>query len=360
VCFDDVKTLSGTVTEYGSENGISVKEIVGNFQSGNGTFTPNGDSFTVTFTEPGICSVTASFEGGNESEATPSDITGTATAVKVEITEYSEKMLIEGAFDIEAKATPEISGEKYDWAFEGAGGGDFDPNPSDDGKTNFKAKKLTVPHSKSSLKVKYSKDEDEKEAQITRCEYFKHYSQHLGFGTIETTPHLFICESKVISPDNNPYDNIPEDLVAVFYGEFVYDLYDQYRNPLSQSETGESIPYVKEEFKSGFQSVFNFPKPMQITNYWAEEEDCCLDHDKISCAVQFSWLKDEKVAKDFHTAIYFRLMWKASVQEGMHSKDTVEHLLESKFFDVERDRKTGQLVSFRLKTEYIRVGALLL
>jgi len=40
----------------------------------------------------------------------------------------------------------------------------------------------------------------------------------------------------------------------------------------------------------------------------------------------------------------------------MHTKDILEHLMYSYFIDVERD-ENRELVSFRLQTEYIRVGS---
>ena len=87
----------------------------------------------------------------------------------VEITKYDDRMLVEGKFDIEAKADPEVTGQKYDWSVKGREKGEFAPDPSDDGKTEFTAKEITSPGSKSFVKVKYGDAEDEKEAKITRC-----------------------------------------------------------------------------------------------------------------------------------------------------------------------------------------------
>jgi len=73
----------------------------------------------------------------------------------VKITKCSEKMLVEGTFELEAKAEPETEGQKYDWSFEGRGKGEFDPDPSEDGNTEFTAKEITSPVNKSFVKFKY-------------------------------------------------------------------------------------------------------------------------------------------------------------------------------------------------------------
>jgi hypothetical protein len=258
-------------------------------------------------------------------------------------------MLVEGKFDLTAKGEPDDEGE-YSWSFKGKGGGAFNPEQSDDGKTEFNATKITSKGSQSFINVKYSVADDKKEAKITRCEYFKRAGQNL-IAAKEENPNHFTYLSATISK------GAPDVGIPAFWAIFTYDLYDQYRKELAKSEKGGFFPYVKEKFMRKTWSMFLIPH--EITKDWDEEEDCSFD-DEIRFAVTFNHLGNENYVENFRSAIRWRIMWLASVQEGKHSKDTVEHLMDSYFIDVERsDGDKKELLSFKLQTEYIRVGALI-
>jgi hypothetical protein len=268
----------------------------------------------------------------------------------VEITQSDEKMLVEGEFDLTAEGNP-ADEDTYAWSFTGTGGGTFNPNPSNDGNTQFKTDEITSPVSKSFINVKYSVANDEKEAQITRCEYFKMDTKNQELiAADEKSPNRFTHLSNIFSSTN-----ILDEIVA-FDAIFYYDLYDQYRENLKNSEKGGSSPYVKEKYMMTTYRAFLIPH--KITEYWKKAENCWIDDHIIFNKLHFYDLDNENYVENFRPALRSLVRWEASVQGGMHNIDTVEHSLNSHFIDVERG-KNNELLNFRLQTEYIRVGALI-
>lgn len=190
---------SGTIAPDGSQTTINVSTI---------TYTPGPD------------------EPASESEFSVEVSVG---VVKVEITKYDEKMLVEGEFQLQAKATPEISGKKYNWSFVGTGGGKFKPNPSSDGKTKFTAKTITDPDAEGKIRISYAGADDEKEVKITRLDgiYTKDGSLTQNSGKFERG------------------ENTPHTLFAHVYKYFMYD---QYRKGITESSRGGVLPMIREKF----------------------------------------------------------------------------------------------------------------
>jgi len=143
-------------------------------------------------------------------------------------------MLVEGTFDIEADGQPKIEGEKYDWSFDGKGVKDFDPNPSDDGKTKFNSKAITKVGKKSFIKVKYGGAEDKKEAKITRL----------------NSVSLKDKNDAEVSRLSNAFIRGRNSVKILFAYTYQYLMYDQYKEFITTSEYGE--PKAKVMLKESF------------------------------------------------------------------------------------------------------------
>ena len=321
-----------------------------------GSLTSTGGTLTATGQGYVIVSTYWVHPNGNDGEEEMS-ATGTTTVVTVEITKCPDRMLVEGKFIVKAEAKPDISDARYTWFFNGRNK-DFDPNPTGTKTTQFNPKKVTSGAVKSFITVKYSVVEDQKEEKVTRCEYFKKLRDLLGPGVIQRDGgNYYTCESNTCSR----FDE--ENIVHyAFYALFQYELYDQYREFLGESEQGGSIPYVKETHTEKPYSVFL--NELNFTDDWTAIDDCKMgsgqndqeEGDEVSFPFQFRLLASENLVRNFDVANHVHLDWLASVQEGKHEQETVEHELTSYFLDVVREKRNNKLISFKLKTSYIRVG----
>ena len=262
-----------------------------------------------------------------------------ATVPKLEITKCPDKMLVEGKFELEAKAAPETEGQKYDWSFEGKGKGEFAPNPSEDGKTEFTAKEITSPDSESFVKVKYAEAEDKKEVKITRCEYFKKIKGGRGPASTQLAPYIYTHLCGVSKQTT---------IVKAYATTFEYELHDQYRKELYQTIYGGAFPYVKEtinELKNNFWMNIQYTKDWEYVQY--------VFDDFVEINVGWDAIKKEDDVRLFNVAIDIDHTWFASVEKGKHSIPIITNNLTSYYIYVFRDEETGDLYSFLMRTIYI-------
>jgi hypothetical protein len=348
--FDTVKTVTFTVKFSGHV--ISAGDLMIASRSPEGCATISGT--TVTFSKPGVVTVRQPIDVDSEAkslgESPPLEPTAEAKAVQVEITKYDEKMLVEGKFDLTAEGKP-ADEDTYSWSFTGAGGGDFVPNPSGDGKTKFKATKITSKDSESFINVKYSVANAKEEVKITRCEYFKRESDIPRSAT-------------KVYPDSRDYwtylsgkfsSRNPNRKITCIEIDFEYHLYDQYKEALFDSEHGDSFSYVK-EYKIFYAN--DFRANFKISKDWGYVPDSFVDG--IYFPTRYSALFPESIPliRDGKLACLVTLDWAASVQEGKHEKRIIRHSGAFYYENVRKNPRTG-LVSFNIRSGYKREGNLL-
>ena len=271
----------------------------------------------------------------------------------IEITKLDERMLVEGKFDIEAKVAKEIAGEKYNWSIAGSGKGEFEkPNPSDEPKTKFTAKKITDPNKASKLKVIYGEDEDEKDVTITKCVYFKNYKTTLTTGkTIK--PGL----SRYISPILNWTSGW-----RPFLGAFLYELRDQDKKSLKQSKFGGTNPYIKETNIKTLHPYLHFK--VNPTKNWKIPSGITFFADRVGAPGLYTFASLKKTKKIHSGSLLLSVdhTWQASVEKGKHTSDICTNKLLTIFLQVKkfkRGPRKDELQSCRLYSVYIQKGNLM-
>ena len=85
--------------------------------------------------------------------------------------------------------------------------------------------------------------------KITRCEYFKEFASSVEIGKPLDEPLAYEHHSHQI------LSRTPNRVVTLFFGLFAYELYDQYKVFLKESEFGGAIPYIREELTEHYSDL---------------------------------------------------------------------------------------------------------
>ncbi len=367
ICFDKVKTVTftATATDHVMTQGELMLDSKSpddctDFEVGDVVGEVAEQGVTVVefiFKNPGVVTVRQAFNvdatAKSLGESPPPDATAEAKAVQVEITKYYKKMLVEGEFNLTAEGIP-ADEDTYSWSFTGAGGGNFDPNPSDDGKTKFKTNKITSTVSESLIKVKYSVDDDEKEVKITRLD---------GVALRDKND---ITQTQ---PSDHPFVRKSNTNHVLFAYTYVYLLFDQYRKRITESEYGGAKPMIKESFGKLFTpypKLRSFMIPfltLHSSKPWSPQETDWF-HDRVlfgGIKEDFFRMKNEEF---FHTVRDGRLVfdllnhvWHGSVNKT-NVVDMTNNKMHSEFIDVRKGRvgfpgfRHEEVISFQTKTTY--------
>lgn len=270
------------------------------------------------------------------------------TVENIEITKFYERMLVEGEFDIEAKAAREKAGEKYKWSIEGMGKGEFKPNPSDKPKTKFAAKKITDPNTVSKLKVEYAGDKDEKNVKITKPKYAK-------LTDFNVDPGIRI--SKFIYSGSLELRSNEEEGKTLFYGDFDYRLLDQEKKGIDTSSWGEAWVFIKENLIK-FKTLSTID--LTIQKEWDASlggigDGVHLENFKLSNIPE----KNKKKLRIGLTVTELYLDWLATINKMEKHKEVLfNHGGFIKITDMYRDEVTGEINELNLGFGYRITGAL--
>jgi len=283
--------------------------------------------------------------GGGITDLTWSFFGKLKTTPKVEITKYTERMLLEGKFHLEPKATPEDA-TKYNWSISGSGNGKFKPKASDEGKTEFAAKKITTPNAISKIKVSYSGTEDEKDVKITKVKFAKYVGHIIRTGTRYSK---FIYGHSITLEEN--------DAKVLFDVEFYYKDYDQEKKFIGLSKPGGAWVYNK-EILNNFSNIFNFG--VTPTDTWKANingmEDTIRTPELRIGAIPGKKRKNLKLGE---TVIKFDLTWLATVEKMQKHKESLfSHGGFAKVTTLERDPDTNEITKLGIGFAYKIVGAL--
>jgi len=181
--------------------------------------------------------------------------------------------------------------------------------------------------------------------KITRCEYFYEFFSLPIFGkSLEESVAYEHHSSAILS-------RTPNRIVTLFSGLFAYELYDQYKIFLLESEFGNSVPYVREKLTETYS---DFKITPNFTKVWTAKNNCYL-LDRIFKSVAYNDLLEERISRIENAKLAWltRLNWYASVQMGKHSKRIMWHGTVSIYENVVRN-STGSLQRFSLLTIYRR------
>ncbi len=181
--------------------------------------------------------------------------------------------------------------------------------------------------------------------KITRCEYFKKKGEpSISIGTSWAgSDTIFYNITEKINPSN-------KGTILAFKALFDYELYDQYKSHLIESEQGKATPAVKEELLRDFTL---FDRETDYTRQWDPCKECEFQ-DEIEISYKLSELTFPiDYIYNGMSAMQVSLMWFASVQDGLHKKNIVKHGAFTNFISVKRDND-GRVKSFKFITIYFR------
>ena len=267
---------------------------------------------------------------------------------RVDITKYTERMLVEGKFYFEAEGTPEISGEKYTWSISGTGDGKYKPKTSTSGETEFNATGTTAPGAPSTIKVEYNESEDCKPVTITKGKFAELGGETLNNDIQQISKFLY--RSDILLKKDDKKD--------LFDATFEYFILDQEQELISYSQKGGAKLYVREKLNNYF-SAFKQP-PHEYTKQWSITAINFVD--KIAFtdfSIAAIRKKHEKHLRLGQTVLKANLDWIAIVDKiKKHEETLFNHNLFAKVTTITRDPDTGKILELGLGCGYQIVDAL--